>query len=203
LSAGFVRIAGVDEVGRGALAGPLVAAAVVLAEPVPGLDDSKRLSARQRAAAFADLRSGAHAIGIGVVDRETVDRYGVQTANYAAMAQAVAQLSPPPDFLLVDGFEVPGIPVPQKRLIKGDRQSASIAAASIVAKVMRDEMMTALSDRYPEYGFAEHKGYGTKAHLSALARLGPCPAHRTSFAPLVAPLESGDLFEGIRGEGLG
>lgn len=181
---GFARVAGVDEAGRGPLAGPLVAAAVVLSRPVPGLNDSKQLTAGQRERLFARLHDEAHAIGVALVEASEIDRHGIQRANYGAMARAVDALDPPPDFLLVDGFEIRGCPLPQKGVVKGDALSQSIAAASIVAKVTRDRIMEVLDRRFPGYGFAKHKGYGTREHLDALSRLGPCPAHRMSFAPL-------------------
>ncbi len=191
---GFARIAGVDEAGRGPLAGPIVAAAVVLDHPVPGLDDSKRLSAEQREILFNRLHEETHSIGVRIIDAEIIDRHGIQSANYAAMAGAAAQLDPPADFLLVDGFVIQGCALPQKRIVKGDRRSQSIAAASIVAKVTRDRIMLELDEHYPGYGFARHKGYGTEEHLQAVARLGPCPAHRKSFAPIGESCETGFLF---------
>lgn len=195
MSNGFRRIAGVDEAGRGPLAGPIVAGAVVLAEPIEGLNDSKQLTARRREALYAQLHGGRHAIGVGIVEAAEIDRHGIQTANYSAMAQAVAALDSPPDFLLVDGFMIRGCAVPQKAVIKGDSRSFSIAAASIVAKVTRDRIMDSLDAQYPDYGFARHKGYATREHLDALRRLGPCPAHRMSFAPICRPPAPGDLFE--------
>ena len=192
---GFRRIAGVDEAGRGPLAGPIVAAAVVLAEPVAGLNDSKQLTASQREDLFGILTEGRHAIGVAVIDALTIDLHGIQSANYAAMAQAAAALSPAPDFLLVDGFVIRGCPLPQKPLVKGDSRSASIAAASIVAKVTRDRIMDELDAQYPEYGFARHKGNGTREHIEILARLGPCPFHRRSFAPLSEAIMPGTLFD--------
>lgn len=191
---GFSHVAGVDEAGRGPLAGPIVAAAVVLAEPIAELDDSKRLTAEQRERLFVRLHEGEHQIGVAVIDAATIDRDGIQSANYAAMAQAAAAIDPTPDFLLVDGFAIRGCSVPQLRLVKGDQRSLSIAAASIVAKVTRDRLMDEFEARFPGYGFIRHKGYGTKEHLAALARLGPCPEHRRSFAPLAQSLETRDLF---------
>ena len=195
---GFPRVAGVDEAGRGPLAGPIVAAAVVLAQPLPGLNDSKCLTAAQREGLFAALSEGAHTIGTAVIEPDAIDRRGIQSANYAAMAQAAARLDPPADFLLVDGFIIHGCALPQKHLIKGDRRSASIAAASIVAKVTRDRIMDGLHRRYPEYGFASNKGYGTRAHIEALQRRGPCPVHRRSFAPIASAIGAagadGSLF---------
>ncbi|HEO70399.1 MAG TPA: ribonuclease HII [Candidatus Hydrogenedentes bacterium] len=193
-TAGFTRIAGVDEAGRGPLAGPLVAAAVVLAEPVPGLDDSKRLTAEQRNALFEQLIHGGHWIGVASVEPAEIDRFGIQAANYAAMDQAVKHLAPPPDFLLVDGFEIHGSTWPQKRLVKGDQRSLSIAAASVIAKVTRDRIMEKLHVAYPAYGFAAHKGYGTESHLRALEHHGPCPVHRRSFAPIAESVHTPELF---------
>lgn len=196
-AAGFARIAGVDEAGRGPLAGPIVAAAVVLARPVDGLNDSKRLTPEQRDHLYEILRAGDHAIGAAVIDAETIDRHGIQSANYAAMAQAVAQLEPLPDFLLVDGFRIHGCGLPQKPLIKGDSRSASIAAASIIAKVTRDRIMAQYEAQYPGYGFGEHKGYGTREHVDAIRRLGPCPIHRRSFSPVSALATTGCLFDDV------
>lgn len=180
--AGHARVAGIDEAGRGPLAGPIVAAAVVLGEEPPrGLDDSKRLTEAQRDALFEKLHDARHAIGVAVIASADIDAIGIQPANYKAMLDAAAALSPPPDFVLVDGFELPKCCWPQRRLIKGDRRSASIAAASIVAKVTRDRLMAEYDAQFPQYGFARNKGYGTKEHLDALARYGPCPIHRQSF----------------------
>jgi ribonuclease HII len=192
---GFVRVAGVDEAGRGPLAGPIVAGAVILAGPVAGVYDSKALRETERERLFEVLHGGGHAIGVGVVEAEEIDRLGIQQANYRAMALAVAALPETPDFVLVDGFRVPGLAAPQERIIKGDRRSLSIAAASIIAKVTRDRRMVALEAMYPGYGFARHKGYGTREHLEAIARLGPCPAHRRSFSPLAQGAETRALFE--------
>lgn len=195
LSGGFRRIAGVDEAGRGPLAGPIVAGAVVLAEPIAGLNDSKQLTPAQREDFFEQLHEGGHAIGVGIIEAAEIDRHGIQAANYAAMAQAAAAIVPPPDFLLVDGFVIRGCAWPQKAIVKGDSRSFSIAAASIIAKVTRDRIMDALDEQYPDYGFVRHKGYATAEHLEALRRLGPCPVHRLSFAPLCQPAVQGDLFE--------
>lgn len=192
---GFSRIAGVDEAGRGPLAGPIVAAAVVLQGDVPEVDDSKRLTSQQRDRLYDELQAGEHAIGVAVIESVAIDRYGIQTANYGVMAQAVAAIQPAPDYLLVDGFSIKGCATPQCPIVKGDRLSASIAAASIIAKVTRDRIMDALDMQYPGYGFGEHKGYATAAHLDALRRLGPTPVHRMSFAPLATPVSTGDLFD--------
>lgn len=196
VASGFKRVAGVDEAGRGPLAGPIVAAAVVLAGPVAGLDDSKRLTPERRDALFALLHEGDHAVGVAVVSPETIDRRGIQAGNYAAMLDAVDKLDPQPDFLLVDGFAIPGCLYLQKRIIKGDRLSLSIAAASVVAKVTRDQLMNALDGQYPQYGFAKHKGYATEDHLDALRRWGPCPAHRHCFAPVARRAQAQFALDG-------
>ena len=192
---GFCRIAGVDEAGRGPLAGPIVAAAVVLRGSIPDVDDSKRLTPPQRDGLFEALYAGEHQIGVAIIDSAAIDRHGIQTANYGAMAQAVAAIVPAPDYLLVDGFAIKGCATPQCPIVKGDRLSVSIAAASIIAKVTRDRILDALDVQYPGYGFADHKGYATASHLDALRRLGPTPVHRMSFAPLAVPVSTGDLFE--------
>ena len=187
-------IAGVDEAGRGPLAGPIVAAAVILAHPVPGVDDSKRLSAARREELYDVLMSGPHAVCVEVVGHDTIDSDGIQSANYRAMAGALEGLDPPPDFALVDGFTIRGCATPQLRIVKGDQRSQSIAAASIVAKVTRDRIMCELDSEFPEYGFARHKGYGTREHLAALETHGPCRVHRKSFAPIAARVDTLQLF---------
>lgn len=192
---GFRCVAGVDEAGRGPLAGPLVAAAVVLAHPLAGLNDSKKLTAARREELFETIAAGAHAVGVCVVAAAELDELGVQQANYRAMVRAAESIVPLPDLLLVDGFSVPGTALPQWRLVKGDQRSLSIAAASIVAKVTRDRIMDELDRKYPQYLFARHKGYGTGEHLALLARHGPCPEHRRSFAPLATRTETRPLFE--------
>lgn len=182
---GIQRVAGVDEAGRGPLAGPIVAAAVMLADPIAGLDDSKRLSEKRRESLFQEITAGAHAVGIAVVAPETIDQLGIQVANYKAMTDALLALDPRPELALVDGFNVPGCPIRHLRIVKGDQRSCSIAAASIVAKVTRDRILHDLDAVHPEYGFARHKGYGTRQHLDAIEEHGPCPAHRRSFAPFM------------------
>ena len=181
---GYTRIAGVDEAGRGPLAGPIVAAAVILSEPIPGVDDSKKLTEKKRDALYDIIRAGKHVVGVGIVSAEKIDTIGIQPANYTSMINAALQLNPAPDYLLVDGFAISDCPFPQLRIIKGDQLSQSIAAASIIAKVTRDRLMRDLDARYPEYGFARHKGYGTKLHMAAIEEHGPCPAHRKTFAPI-------------------
>jgi ribonuclease HII len=187
--AGYRRIVGIDEAGRGPLAGPVVVAAVALPPVmmVPGLFDSKQLTARQRERAFAALQGNpAIAIAVAVIEVATIDRVNILRATHLGMRQAAAQLAP--DFILVDGLPVPDLPCPSQNLVHGDARCASIAAASIVAKVTRDRLMVEADAAYPGYGFARHKGYGTAEHLAALRRLGPCPLHRRSFAPVAAAL---------------
>ena len=192
--AGTFRIAGVDEAGRGPLAGPVVAAAIVFdrdfleaeaLRSLAGIDDSKKLPAARREFFHALLTACPHArIGIASASVEEIDSLNILRATHLAMARALGQIAPPPDLALVDGLPVNGLPVPHRAIVGGDAASLSIAAASIVAKVTRDRLMVALAARHPEYGFERHKGYGTKAHLDALRRHGPCPAHRRSFAPV-------------------
>lgn len=191
---GFSSIAGVDEAGRGPLAGPVVAGAVILAEEILELNDSKQLSPTQREELYDILYEGEHIIGVGIVEPKIIDRHGIQSANYRSMLDAVEQLNPAPDFLLVDGFQIKGCAIPQMKIIKGDARSFSIAAASIIAKVTRDRLMNELDVVYPEYGFAQHKGYGTRDHMEAIERIGPCEAHRMSFAPMSKALETDSLF---------
>lgn len=194
-AAGFGRVAGVDEAGRGPLAGPIVAGAVILKEPLSGLNDSKLLRESERESLYDRLMSGGHTIGVAILEAREIDKLGIQSANYRAMTLAAASLRPAPDFLLIDGFSVPGCPFPHRRIVKGDRLSQSIAAASIVAKVTRDRIMVNVDAEYPGYGFARHKGYATEEHLAAIERHGPCPVHRLSFAPFAASPRTGNLFE--------
>jgi ribonuclease HII len=182
---GFTLIAGVDEVGRGPLAGPVVAAAVILPPSsfLPGLNDSKKLSEKKRNELFEMIKQQAISIGIGVISAEEIDQINIYQAAKKAMIHAVQQLSPFPEFLLIDAMEVDA-PIPQQSLIKGDEKSLSIAAASVVAKVTRDRMMREWGKQYPAYGFEKNMGYGTKEHLEALKQLGPCPIHRKTFSPV-------------------
>ncbi|MEX2016337.1 MAG: ribonuclease HII [Candidatus Hydrogenedentales bacterium] len=191
---GFARIAGVDEAGRGPLAGPIVAAAVILGKPHRGINDSKLLTPEERETAFAKLHDEAHCIGVQVIDVATIDAHGIQAANYMAMAGAAAKLRPAAEFLLVDGFRIKGCSFPQQHIIKGDQRSMSIAAASIVAKVTRDRIMVELAQQYPQYGFERHKGYSTPEHFEKLREHGPCAIHRKSFAPIAEALETANLF---------
>jgi len=187
-------VAGVDEAGRGPLAGPVMAAAVIfpanwlragLPADLEGLNDSKQLTAAQRERFFLALTSrGDIAIAVGTVDAGRVDELNILQATHRAMNQALARLQPVPEHVLMDGRVVKSLRFSQTALIKGDARSYSIAAASVVAKVTRDRLMIEYDRRWPAYGFAEHKGYGTAQHLAALAAHGPCPIHRRSFAPL-------------------
>ena len=180
---GYRCVAGVDEAGRGPLAGPVVAAAVILPDGLilPGVDDSKKLTAALRDELFEVISAEALAVGVGIGDHLLVDRINILQATLAAMREAINRLSSVPDFLLIDG--ITGIPVniPQRTIKKGDSLSYSIAAASIIAKVTRDRLMVQYDTVYPGYGFADHKGYGAASHLAAIARLGPSPIHRKSF----------------------
>lgn len=185
---GFRFIAGLDEAGRGAWAGPVVAAAVILPFNQPnlttelaGLDDSKRLSAKRRAQFFEVIGHIALAYSVGLSSAEEVDTLNVVGATRLAMQRAIAALDPAPDFLLVDHIELPQVALPQNSFPKADRVSLSVAAASVLAKVTRDRLLVDLDADYPAYGFARHKGYGTRIHREALAEYGPCPVHRFSF----------------------
>ncbi|MEV4184515.1 ribonuclease HII [Streptosporangium canum] len=179
---GLGPVAGVDEAGRGACAGPLVVAAVVLGRRIDGLSDSKLLTAARRESLYERITATAGAVSVVVIDPAEIDARGLHKSNIEGMRRAVARLACDPGYVLTDGFPVPGLPVPSLGVWKGDQVAACVAAASIVAKVTRDRMMTALGDRHPEYGFAVHKGYGTVGHRRALEMYGPCPAHRFSFA---------------------
>ncbi len=186
-------MAGVDEAGRGAWAGPVYAAAVILPLDQPdlpaaldGVADSKQLSPGRREALLAVIHSVALSVGVGVSTAVEVDGLGILPATRLAMRRALESLTPAPEALLLDYVALPEVHLPQRSLPKADRHCLSVAAASIVAKVSRDRWMMALGERYPGYGFARHKGYGTAAHRSALARLGPSPVHRMSWAPLQA-----------------
>ena len=189
---GALRIAGLDEVGRGPLFGPVVAAAVILPEKckLPGLTDSKKLTAAKREGLDKQVRACAITWAIAAVDVETIDRINIRRASLLAMRRAVEQLACAPDFLLIDGRDRIDWPCTQQAVIKGDATSVSIAAASVLAKVHRDRLLVELDAEYPGYGLARHKGYGTATHLAALKRLGPTPLHRRSFAPVAqVPLE--------------
>lgn len=179
----FACICGVDEAGRGPLAGPVVAGAVVLPkdEIIYYLNDSKKLSEKKREELFPLIKEKAVAWGVGIVSPETIDEINILQATYRAMQMALENLSVKPDLLLNDAVTIPGVEAEQVPIVKGDAKSASIAAASILAKVTRDHMMDEYDQLYPGYGFAKHKGYGTKDHVEAILTQGPCPIHRKSF----------------------
>jgi ribonuclease HII len=185
-ASGLRRVAGIDEVGVGPLAGPVVAAAVILPERVdlPGLDDSKKLSRAAREHLDEAIRSQAEAIGIGQADAAEIDRINILQATLQAMRRAVLALGSTPDHLLVDARTIPDVAVGQTALVGGDARDGSIAAASIVAKVYRDSLMRGFDADHPGYGFTRHVGYGTAEHMAALRRLGASPIHRRSFAPV-------------------
>jgi ribonuclease HII len=189
-ASGIDRIAGVDEAGRGALAGPVSAGAVVLPDhakimkQLDGVRDSKQISAKARKVCQVAIQEYAVAWGVGFADQKEVDKFGIVPATRLAAMRALAQLKPAAQHLLVDAIKIPEAGLPETTLIKGDARSLSIAAASILAKVARDEYLTKLAVKYPGYGFLTNKGYGTKQHLRAIAELGPCKIHRFSFAPM-------------------
>ena len=181
---GVSLIAGIDEAGRGPLAGPVVAAAVILPETydLPGLTDSKKLSAKKREQLFVPIRRQAIAVGVGFVHAEEVDEINILQATLKAMCLAVSRLKVPPQHLLIDGITPVPLSLPQQTIIKGDSRSKSIAAASVIAKVVRDRMMVVYDRHYPQYGFAGHKGYGSAKHRALIAEHGPCLLHRKSFS---------------------
>lgn len=180
---GFQTLCGIDEAGRGPLAGPVCAAACILPRDleIPGLNDSKQLSAKKREALYAEITERALAWAVCMVDEKRIDEINILQATFEAMRGALGSLSVRPDFCLVDGNRDPKLGIPTQTVVKGDARCATVAAASILAKVSRDRLMTVLDAVYPEYGFAIHKGYGTKAHYAALDRYGLCPIHRRSF----------------------
>lgn len=181
---GLAPVAGVDEAGRGALAGPLVAAAVILDGPIKGLADSKLLTPQRREEVAARIRDHALAVSVVVIESDEIDNVGIQPCNIAALRRALAKLSVRPGYVLTDGFPVDGLDVPGLAMWKGDRVAASIAAASVVAKVTRDRVMAHLHEQFPVYDFATHKGYATDVHRAALAAHGPCAEHRMTWAPI-------------------
>ncbi|HEX8370939.1 MAG TPA: ribonuclease HII [Pyrinomonadaceae bacterium] len=188
LADGFRFIAGVDEVGRGCLAGAVVVAAVILdlSKPIPaGLNDSKKLAAKKRATLNEEIRQNAVAFSIAQVEADEIDRINILQATKKAMRLAIESLKPKADFLLIDAIELKDLKLPQKAIIHGDAISASIAAASIVAKTYRDNLMQEMDKLYPAYGFAKHVGYGTKTHFEALKTYGACPLHRRSFRGVI------------------
>src|ERR1700730_4787247 len=188
---GVVRIAGIDEAGRGALAGPVVAAAIILPEKFRHgkLNDSKQLAPEQRDKVYVDLTGNSEiAWAVGIVDHIEIDRINILRASHRAMRDAVAALASSPEHVLIDGLPVIPFPIPQTAIIDGDCYSKSIAAASVIAKVTRDRIMREFCAEFPQYGFSQHKGYGTDLHLLKLHEFGPCPIHRRSFAPVAQPL---------------
>ncbi len=196
---GYRRIAGVDEAGRGPLAGPVVAAAVIL--PVRcrliGVDDSKQLSVSERDRLYTVILERAVLVGVGSATAEEIDQINILEATKLAMRRALAELSPAPDYVLIDAVSLTGVAMPVRPIIKGDALSLSIAAASIVAKVTRDRLMAQFHVVYPQYNFQSHKGYGTEEHLARLAEYGPSPIHRRTFAPVSAVL-SVSALESLR-----
>ena len=199
---GYGRIAGVDEAGRGPLAGPVVSAAVILPPGffAGGITDSKQLTANRREQLFEHIYAGATAVGIGIVDALEIDRINILQATKLSMVMALANLGARTDYVLIDGNFGIQSPLPQQSIVKGDARSVSIAAASIVAKVSRDRLMLRYHEEYPQFGFDRHKGYPTKAHKAAIAHHGPCPIHRRSFkgvAEHIGPKSRGPMCEEI------
>lgn len=188
LAEGYQLIAGIDEVGRGALAGPVLAGAVVLPLPLDAswlklIRDSKELTPKKRELLYSYIKETALGIGVGVIPPQVIDQKGILTATRLAMLEAIKNLPFTPQFLLIDALKIPS-PLPQRSIISGDKRSISIACASIVAKVIRDKIMKEMDEIYPSYEFARNKGYATPKHLSILKQMGPCPIHRFSFRPL-------------------
>jgi ribonuclease HII len=192
-------VAGLDEAGRGPLAGPVVAAAVVLGPgtKIAGVDDSKRLTPEERESLYSVIRARAVAVGVGMVDAETIDRVNILQATRRAMGLALGSLGLEPELVLTDFVALDGLPCPQRNLVNGDQRSATVAAASIIAKVTRDRMMAEADREYPQYGFGRHKGYATLEHLAALIMHGPCPLHRRTFNGVIVQQ---DLFSIIADE---
>lgn len=180
---GFVNICGVDEAGRGPLAGPVYAAAVILpfGEDIDGLNDSKKLSEKKREVLFDVILEKAVGYGIACAQVDEIEEINILNASFLAMKRAIEKIAPLPDFALIDGNMVRNIPIPARSVVKGDSLSASVAAASILAKVSRDRLLKEYDEKYPQYGFSKHKGYPTKAHYEAIEKFGPCPIHRLSF----------------------
>lgn len=199
---GVQWIAGIDEAGRGPLAGPVVAAAVILPEQfqVEGLNDSKQLTAEERQQLKKRIEAEALAIGVGMVHADDIDRYNILQATYQAMRIAVSQLDPTPEMVLVDAVTIPNLTIPQQGIIKGDALSHSIAAASVIAKTARDEWMAGMAEEYSVYGFERNMGYGTPEHLKALREYGPSPIHRRSFAPVRSAVENAGQQLSLLGE---
>ncbi len=193
---GLELVAGVDEAGRGPLAGPVSVAAVILPHELelPHLNDSKKLSPERREELFAEIQAKAVAVSSVLVDAKTIDRVNIYQATLNGMYEAIFGLQPEPQQVLVDAVPLAALPMPSRSIIKGDAKSASIAAASIIAKVTRDRLMDEYDKEYPQYGFASHKGYGTAQHIEALKKYGPCPIHRMSFEPIKSMFEQSQPF---------
>lgn len=194
---GFKVIAGVDEAGRGPLAGPVVAAVCVIPESIfiPGVNDSKKLTPEQRAEVFKWITSdGRIQYAVGVISPKEIDQINIFQATIRAMLQAISKLECQPEYLLVDGLQLPHPKIPCQKIIQGDAKSQSIGAASIIAKETRDRLMEAYHQEWPTYGFNKHKGYGTSKHLEAIAKYGPCPIHRLTFEPLKSLVFAPSLF---------
>jgi len=184
---GYQLVAGIDEAGRGPLAGPVSAAAVILPDGFSHtlLDDSKKLTEKRREIIYEEITNRDDIVwGMSMGDREEIDSINILKSTHAAMARAARKLKQLPDYCLIDGLSVPNFPIASEGIVKGDTKSLSIAAASIIAKVSRDRIMLKYAEQYPEYGFEKHKGYGTSLHLEALKKHGPCPIHRQTFAPV-------------------
>lgn len=180
---GYFKVAGIDEAGRGPLAGPVAAAAVILDRNIliPGINDSKKLSEKKREYLYSEIMDKAVSVGLGIVDESIIDEVNIRNATHLAMKKAFENLSIKPDFLLIDAETLNDLIIPQKAIIKGDSLSISIAAASIIAKVERDRIMKSYESIYPGYGFANHKGYGTKQHIESIKKFGLLPVHRKTF----------------------
>ena len=202
---GWRRIAGLDEAGRGPLAGPVVAAAVILPSRcrLVGVNDSKQVPESERTRLYEVIVRRARGIGVGIATEREIDHLNILEATRLAMRRAVALLTPPADCLLIDALSLPDVGIPSRSIIKGDTLSLSIAAASIVAKVTRDRMMAAYHWAYPDYNFLSHKGYGTEEHLQRLAQYGPCAIHRRTFAPVTLLLDANSGGEPLVRTGLG
>lgn len=192
IAAGHAIVAGVDEAGRGPLAGPVAVAAVILPQEcyLPHLNDSKKLSHTVREELFAQITEQALSYHVALMDAEMIDRMNILQATRTGMYEAIAALTPAPDEVLIDAVELPKLSMPSQSIIKGDAKSASIAAASILAKVTRDHLMESYDIQYPNYGFAKHKGYGTQEHIDTIRKYGICPIHRKSFDPIRSMLNN-------------
>ncbi|MBQ4248466.1 MAG: ribonuclease HII [Clostridia bacterium] len=187
-AAGYNVIAGTDEAGRGPLAGPVVAAAVILPpEPIEGIDDSKKLSEKKREALYDVIMERAAAVGVGFADAGEIDEINILNAAMISMARAVENMAVKPDFVLIDGNTSRFMDIPHRCIVKGDQKSASVAAASIIAKVTRDRLMKEYDEKYPEYNFGKHKGYPTREHMELVKKYGPCEIHRKTFLKKILP----------------